>query len=377
MLNKRNLIIFLVVYKLFLLTIFIPLAYEMMPFYEASYQENTVLSDDEALNSRSPFKTWDSYNFLYIAKNGYTEGHNKFNVLFPLFPVLIKIFLPVFKGDAVMCGILLSSIFSLIGMMYFYYFACRHFSLAVAKASLLILLAFPTAFYFSIIYSEALFFMLIMMFFYYAFAKKYLPAALCALFLPLTRLTGLSIALVFVVIYFENNKTKIRPNILYLLSPVLGFMALLAFFHFTTGNAFEWLDSQRIYIARHSVSNLLNPLVTLYNNFFKTDFTLHGYTTSIVDRIAFLLFTAVLFFTFKKQRFSLFLYAFLVGFLPALTSNMMSYMRYLSIAFPVYLFLGMNFNIEKRQKRFFLLLVTFFLLQGFFIARHVNYFWVG
>jgi len=377
MLNKRNLIIFLVVYKLFLLTIFIPLAYEMMPFYEDSYQENTVLSDDEVLNSRSPFKTWDSYNFLYIAKNGYAEGPNKFNVLFPLFPVLIKIFLPIFKGNAVLCGILLSNIFSLIGMMYFYYFVARHFNFNVAMASLLALLAFPTSFYLSIIYSEALFFMLIVMFFYYAFERRYLPAALCALFLPLTRLTGLSVAIVFAAIYFEDNKLKIKPNILYLLFPVFGFMGLLAFFYFTTGNAFEWLDSQRIYIAKHSVSNLLNPLVTLYNNFFKTDFTLHGYTSSIIDRFAFLLFTVVLFFTFRKQRLSLFLYAFLVGFLPALTSNMMSYLRYLSIAFPIYLFLGMNFNMERRRLAFYSLLIVSLLIQGFFITRHVNYFWVG
>lgn len=377
MLNKRNLIVFLVVYKLFLLAIFIPLAYEAMPFYEASYQENTAFSDDEALNSRSPFKTWDSYNFLYIAKNGYTEGQNKFNVLFPLFPVLIKTFLPIFKGDIVLCGIFLSNIFSLIGMMYFYYFVARHFNLNVALASLLALLAFPTSFYLSIIYSEALFFMLIAMFFYYAFERRYFPAALCALFLPLTRLTGLSVAIIFAVIYFEDNKLKIKPDILHLLFPVFGFMGLLAFFYFTTGNAFEWLDSQKIYIAKHSVSNLLNPLTTLYNNFFKTDFTLHGYTTSMIDRSAFLLFTVTLFFIFKKQRFSLFLYAFLVGFLPALTSNMMSYMRYLSIAFPMYIFLGMNFNIEKRQKAFFLLLIVFLMLQGFFVARHVNYFWVG
>ncbi|MBU4342849.1 MAG: hypothetical protein KKG21_02445 [Candidatus Omnitrophica bacterium] len=380
MLNKRNLIIFLVVYKLFLLAIFIPLAYEMMPFYEASYRENTVFSDEKALNAPSPYKTWDSYNFLYLAKNGYSEGHTKFNVLFPLFPILIKIFLPVFNGNAVVCGILLSSIFSIIGMVYFYYFACKVFNPTVAIGSLLILLAFPTAFYLSIIYSEALFFMLIMIFFYCAFNGKYLPAALCAFFLPLTRLTGVSVALVFAIIYFENMKRdskKIGLDILYLLSPVLGFVALLAFFYFATGNAFEWLDSQGIYIARHNIANVLNPITTLSNNFFKTEFTLHGYTSSIIDRVTFLLFIPALFFIFKQQRFSLFLYAFLTGFLPGISSNMMSYTRYLVIVFPLYYLLGMNFNIKKRMATFHLLLIIFLLIQGLFLSRHVNYFWVG
>ncbi|MBU4313094.1 MAG: glycosyltransferase family 39 protein [Candidatus Omnitrophica bacterium] len=388
MLNKRNLIILLVAYKLFLLGLFIPLAYNLAPFYEASYQENTVFSDDELLNTRSPYKTWDSYNFLYIAKKGYSEGHNKFNVLFPLFPVLIKFFLPIFNGNAVACGILLSNIFSLIGMLYFYYLARRYFNQAIALASLFMLLAFPTSFYLSIIYSESLFFMLVMMFFYYAFDRKYLPAAISAFFLPLTRLTGISIALLFLVIYFENLKQdyniklpalfkKIKIDALYLLFPVFGFIALLVFFYFTTGNAFEWLDSQKIYIARHSVGNILNPITTLYNNFFRTRLVLHGYTNSIIDRTVFILFVSSLFFIFRQQRFSLFLYAFLTGLLPGISGNMMSYTRYLSMVFPLYYFLGINFNIEKKRTVFFLLLMVFLLIQGVFLARHINYYWVG
>lgn len=386
MINRKDLIITLVVYKLFLTAVFIPLAYKLVPFYYDSYKQNTEFSEDRAFNASSPYKTWDSYNFLYIAKKGYENGRSKFNVLFPLYPILIKVLTPLFRGNAVACGILLSNIFSLVAILYFFYFARRYFNETIAVAGFIFLLAFPASFYFSLIYSEPLFFMLIMMFFYYAYSKRYLLAAISAFFLPLTRLVGISAIILFAVIYFENLRKdkddaqllkKIRPDALYLLFPAAGFAVLLIFFYLATGNAFEWLDSQRMYIAGHSVANTLNPLKTLYSNFFKTSFTLHGYTDSLIDRAAFILFTSALFFIFRQQRFSLFLYSFFAGFLPGVSSNLMSYLRYICVAFPIFYFLGINFNFEKKKLSFCLLLIIFALMQGLFLARHVNYFWVG
>ena len=102
---------------------------------------------------------WDSGWYNAIARHGYSYTPDvQSNVaFFPLYPLTIRLLQPITR-DAVLAGVIVSHIAFLGGLLFVYRLALLHTdSDRVARRTVLYIACFPTAFFFSAVYSESLF----------------------------------------------------------------------------------------------------------------------------------------------------------------------------------------------------------------------------
>lgn len=363
------------------------LAFSLLPFGEKYYYPNFVYPLHSPITLQTAFKTWDAQHYLYISEKGYKIGNDS-NAFPPLFPFVIYLITFLTKNSFV-SGILLSNVFSTIAFLLFYLLIKKKYTEKIAYKSLLIFLAFPTSFYFCLLYTESLFFLLVMLFFTALEKKQILLASVAAFFLPLTRLIGGAILLPFLFSYileYRNHslydeivvigKSLLSKKSLLLLSPLLGIGAGMLCMYFFTGSFFTQFNAQQNFVSHYSITSLVNPLF-----FFKALFTfplkLHGFTDSLLDRLFFVGFLLLLPFIFRKVSKVFFIYTILFGLLPVLSGSFMSYMRYLVVVFPIFITLSVLFSEKKYTILYYPFLFLSLLLQGLFIIMHSLNFWVA
>lgn len=374
---KKVLAITLVVKLIiFLIIIF---AYVKLPFNLPMRYGNFLDSDYKKISVLSSFMTWDSQHYLFLSDHGYRPDQES-DRFYPLFPGLIHLG-STFFHNSFWGGIVISNIISLFAILLFYAFVKKHFDEKVAFFSSLFLLAFPTGFYLSLIYSEGLFLLLTLCFFWFLYKEEYFVAGLFSFFLPLTRPVGIFITVPFaIVLLFSVWKKAAKNNmqlfkLLHVLWPFAGLCALFLFMNAKTGYAFETFLLDKMVAGQWNAFNIFNPLIFL-KSLFTFPLALHGFTNSIIDRVFFISFLISLPFLYRSVPKSLFFYAILMGGVP-LFGSFMSYTRYLFMAFPIFILLGKLF-IEKKN-RFFLysLLGLFIILQIVFIILHSLNYWVS
>ncbi|MEI8097074.1 MAG: hypothetical protein WCG73_03135, partial [Candidatus Moraniibacteriota bacterium] len=132
---------------------------------------------------------WDSYWYLDIVQNGYylkTDNTLSNVAFFPLYPTLIKILGTIFLGNFVLAGWFLSMGFLVAAVAYFYKLVEEFHPDIEPQWPILLMLIFPTAFFFNIVYTESLFLFLTIGCFYYAFRKNFWLAGGFAFFGALT-----------------------------------------------------------------------------------------------------------------------------------------------------------------------------------------------
>lgn len=180
---------------------------------------------------------WDGGHFRGIAENGYLHPFQV--VFFPLYPLLIRA-LMFLNIPSLWGGIIISNVSIVLGLFYLYKLVSLDFDQAVAKKTVFLTLAFPTAFYFNAVYSESLFLFLTVAAFYFARTRKWFLAYFFASFSAVTRLIGVVVILAISVEYFL--KTLHSPRLkefwseflnriaVYLMGVALVFGALQRFF---------------------------------------------------------------------------------------------------------------------------------------------------
>jgi Mannosyltransferase (PIG-V) len=100
---------------------------------------------------------WDGEWFLHIAQTGYAS-HDANVAYFPLYPTLVGIIGSYgLGGNVLLAGVLVSLITGLFAFWLFYELVRHDFGTGVARKSLLYLTVFPTSFFLAATYSESLF----------------------------------------------------------------------------------------------------------------------------------------------------------------------------------------------------------------------------
>jgi Gpi18-like mannosyltransferase len=138
------------------------------------------------------FRQWDPSWYLSIAHHGYqTTGPRQWGIaFFPLYPLLIRLTM-VIVGKDVVAAYIVSAVTSVVGHVVFYRALKSRVELAAGANNALILLAcWPTAIYFSLLYTESLYLMLTAGFLYFLFNERLGAAAACAAYAALTRQPG-------------------------------------------------------------------------------------------------------------------------------------------------------------------------------------------
>jgi len=373
--NLQKLIILTIIFKLAIILIII-CAYFELPFNFEYYTYNFVYPSDEKFNVFSGFKTWDGQHYLSIAENGYPSGVTSNTAFYPLYPALIRGIGFFFLGNTLLSGILISNIFSILAIIYFYLFVKKMYDDKIAFTASILMISFITFFYTSVVYSEALFILLVIAFFYYFYEKKFYTCLLLSILIPLARPTGILVILPVIAYLFlerwNNKNVKETKSSFLILGFISGFLIYLGVMNYFTGSFFSGFYAQNLFIANNSLSNLIDPVSWVYKNFINIQYTFNGFTTSILNRIIFGFYLVLLYYIYKNLDTTLFVYSLALGLIPALTGNFMSYSRFILVVFPIFIVLALKF-----QKNSYLLIIPFFGIQILLLISHSLNYWVA
>jgi Gpi18-like mannosyltransferase len=152
-----------------------------------------------------PLWVWanfDGTTYIDIAIHGYNYPNFAY---FPLLPLLIRVFdfLPI---DPMLVGIILTNLFTVCALVLLYKIARLDFKKDIATHAVVFFMAFPTAFFYFTVYTDALYAFLATASFYCARKKYWLGAGILALFAGQARLIGVVLVPSLLVEWLIQNQ---------------------------------------------------------------------------------------------------------------------------------------------------------------------------
>jgi len=365
----------------------------------------------------SHFATWDTAHYLYLSEVGYSSGACAC-AFYPLWPLLVRWLSPLLAGKMVLTGLLLSNACSLSAWMLFHRLVMRRWGETAANWSLVFLIVFPGSLFFQFSYTESLFFLLLMILWWALDAHQLTCIWLAGCLLPLTRPIGVFMVLPMafhilkkpwrlshdkVEALLESLTNLFRPQVratgkinceaddkhwgsgcnlrtfmtaqpLWLLTaPLLGWVVYLALMWKWTGNPFEGFAAQK-YWGVHSITNLCNLPKFVASFFTPTDW--HTYGSSVLERTTFVLLLYCIPVIWRLGKTAI-VWTYVLAILPAMSGSFISFTRYMSCAFPVFIALGVFLSPRERRWPRYALLAMFTGLHVFLLWRFVNFRWAG
>ncbi len=130
---------------------------------------------------------WDAVHYLDIATQGY---HGTDMAFFPLYPFLIRDARESLIGNHLVAGLVISNASFFFGLLFLYKLLEHEYDRSIARRAIFYVSIFPTAVFFSAVYTESLFFMLTVASFYYMRAHRWWLAGVIGFFAALTRVEG-------------------------------------------------------------------------------------------------------------------------------------------------------------------------------------------
>jgi hypothetical protein len=326
------------------------------------------------------WSNWDSAWYISIIKEGYHLNgpilKSQSNIAFyPLYPYIVKILSwPIyhfFTKDIVLIGIgiIISNAFLIGALVLLYKFIVICFDdLKLAERSIVYIIIFPAAFFFSCFYTESTFLFFAIASFYYAKKTKWPLSGLMAALAGLSRPLGVLIAIPLALIYLESNDWQIwktRLDFLWFFLAPVALLLYMASLVPVTGDLFAIFQIQA---AWHKV--IANPLATLLSQPWKE------YSRGIfeIDRISLILFTVLALISLRK-RSSLFFGLFPLLMLGPVyfSGQLASVTRYCSVLFPGFILLAM---VGKNAVVHKTILTVFFTLHIIFFIAWCQGYWV-
>jgi Gpi18-like mannosyltransferase len=313
---------------------------------------------------------WDAVHYLEIATQGYAGTDMAF---FPLFPLLIRI-LGLLVGNHLIAGLLISNASFFFGLLFLYKLLEHEYDRPVARRAIFYVSIFPSAFFFSAVYTESLFFMLTVASFYYMRSHRWWMAGAIGFLAALTRVEGVLLAVPFLIEWYAQYKPQLQQHIRTLLPGALiplGLMTYMAYLWVLRGDPLYFSHVQ-IHWDRH----LAAPWVSVIDAFHKIGIATQGQT--IANQLMEITFTAlmatVLIIGWRQLRPSYIAYMALSILIPMSTSSLMSMPRFALVLFPMYAILA------RAGERSWVnnLIVAFSLpLLGLFTVLFADWYWVA
>jgi hypothetical protein len=225
---------------------------------------------------------FDGEHYLSIALRGYQDLTYFY---FPLYPLIVRYFTNFLGGDhtkLVLTGLLLSNLSIFIALIGFWKLILLDYKRKVAVVAIILLLLFPTSFYFGSFYTESLFFALTVWSFYFARKKRWILAGMLGAFSTATRIVGLALLPALMVeawLHFAKaTRGKeiweigvIRKNwkkVVGICLAPMGIIAYMWFLKVETGDPLEFFHSVFIFGQQRSSNLILLPQV-FYRYIFK------------------------------------------------------------------------------------------------------------
>ena len=315
---------------------------------------------------------WDSFHYLEIINNGYVYPNMAF---FPLYPLLVK-FINFFIGNVILSGFIVSWVSLFLAIFFlFKLIIIKIKDKNIAYLSIIFLLIFPFAIFYSTIYTEALFLFFTIAAFYFSEKKKWLWVGLFACLASATRIFGIILFPIFLLVYLADRKfnlKKIDKNLLFILLAPMGLVFYMVFLQIKFDDPFIFLKAQKEWATWGAFTM---PWRTLFRQFrllfdfnLLKNITVSGYFAHFRDFFFWPIFFICSFFVTKLLGWRYALYNFLTLLVTSFKFPMMSANRYLMVLFPVYILLAVwSKNQVVRFFIFFFFACLFFFYTTLFI----------
>jgi Mannosyltransferase (PIG-V) len=313
---------------------------------------------------------WDAVHYLDIATQGYQGTDMAF---FPLFPFLIRI-LGRLVGNHLIAVLMISNASFFFGLLYLYKLLEHEFDRPVARRAIFYVSIFPSAVFFSAVYTESLFFMLTVASFYYMRAHRWWLAGAIGFFAAMTRVEGILLAVPFLIEWYGQYKAELKSGLRAILAGGLIPLGLLVYM------GYLWvLRADPLYFSHVQINwnrHFAMPWVSAINAFEKIAHATQGQTIANQTlEIAFTaLMIAVLLLGWRRLRPSYIAYMALSVLIPMSTSSLMSMPRFALVLFPMFAILA---RWGERPWVNNLILAFSLPLLGLFTVLFADWYWVA
>ena len=363
-----------------------------------------------------PWQNWDGQWYLRIADRGYYP-YDASTAFLPAYPWLIRWLAPILGGDMLAAGCVVSWIAFGAALVVIWDLLKAELGEEIALSSLVLLVTFPTAFYFHAVYTESVFLLAVVVSLWCARRGRFVAAGLAALVASLTRWTGFALLpALFVEAYAQSvarergvrdvsieslfQRTSLRSlfrispgAVVAVLLPALAFPIVQDILDKAVGDPWAFNRAQRFWERRLAPPwigiidgiRVLLPghppyLEPLPGGFPRlADYPggfleAHGY--NLIAALGGLALSAV---ALKRIRPSLSVFALAGVILPLMTPSrlqpLQSMPRFLVVLFP--LFAALALLVHKKPLLTAAAIAIGAAVQGFFIARFTLWFWVA
>lgn len=326
---------------------------------------------------------WDALHYIKLVELGYggylEDGQPLFLVFFPLYVWLTRAVGLVIR-DTALAGMTASFLCFAWGCVYLYRLSAEEYGSDLARRALVLLWAFPFAFFYGGVMTESLFFLTTSAGLYHIRRHRWGRAAVWGILAAMTRMQGIILVGAAIAELFNNVKPfsltgRNRGKALLdmgkrfplLCAPILGSLVYLGLNVCVTGNPFTFTEMQKHW----SQGFQWFPSVLAY--LAKNALTWPGVATRwemwIPELALFPVFALLLWRSWKKHRSMLTLYAFVYFIINYCLSWLLSAGRYLSCGVPFFLFAAAE--LEDRPKLTAAVTVAMLILQGVFCYRYL------
>lgn len=294
---------------------------------------------------------WDTASYQQIAANGYTYTPDQPSTIafFPMYALLMRWANDLIPGPGdVKAGVIVNVFALLVGVIYVFLLVRRDFSETIAWRTVGFLLLFPSAFFFSVAYSEAIFLAGVAGSLYHARRGQWVRAGLFAAFGSATKLAGILLIVPLVVESLTQRAwTRPRPFTLagVLLAP-MGAVAYFAWLHVQYGSYRTFFDAQQNWIRESFSPVFLMGIQRLRGDisdavlFYPPTITPVPGVWILIDTTLVALFLAAGIYLWLRVRASYGALVIAPSLLFGLSGNPQSLNRYLLVLFPVYILLA-------------------------------------
>ena len=221
------------------------------------------------------------------------------------------------------------------------------------------------------------YFWLVLIFLFLSLNKnKFFWASLFVGLATATRITGLALLPSLIWAGYRHYAKKGRFPLVTLFAP-LGFILFGLYLQLTTGNGLTIILGQKDW---YKPMGLLGPWQALKDGFLKflyaspfTKGNFFGHSMEIIEFLSAVFFILIIWLSYKKIKFSYWLFIFFSAWPIFFSGSLSSIHRYLVVLFPVYIYLAKTL----KGKYYLALCLSFFILLVYLTSLFLRGYWVA
>ncbi len=370
----------------FLPFLFMLSLHSIIPLNKFVYANEHIFIPDNRLvnkpfNMLNSLATSDSQWFLKIASKGYPLHPSNLNMkdknimdgltyaYYPIYPAIVSV-INFFLHDVQASAFILTCLLGLILIVSWQYVIGRIFTSKIANKSLILLLIFPFSIFFRGYYTESLQLILLLWYVYGLHKNKfYVSSLLIAMLCAIKGNNLILIPLNALFIWLKTKDLKLTLNNIFLSTSTT--ILWILFNYAQTGNMLYFLKTRESWNPVVFPFGLItNPFIMSYS--FAKGY-LHIFRYSMIDSISVIITGFLLILMYKKISQPLWLISFAIWFFPLASSDIMSFSRYQSVNFPMFIFLANSLPAKKA----YLYSIMSFILLLFISILFINWHWIG